>query len=68
MKKNKNETYDKENLVPILMSSICTGETVAGFKDKRTKKFIDVMLIRNQKDLDEFMRKYGIKEVPKKEY
>lgn len=68
MKKNKKETYDKENLVPILMSSICTGETVAGFKDKRTKKFIDVMLIKDQKDLDEFMKKYGITEVPKKEY
>ncbi len=66
--KKPTKDYDRENLVPILMSSICTGETVAGFKDKRTKKFKDVMLIRNQKDLDEFMRMYGITEVPKKEY
>jgi hypothetical protein len=32
-KKEKEENYDKENLVPILMVSISTGETVAGFKD-----------------------------------
>lgn len=67
-KKANKELYDKENLTPILMSSICTGETVAGFKDKRTKKFQEVMLIRNEKDLKEFMDKYDIKEVPKKEY
>ena len=62
------EEYDKENLIPILMQSICTGETVAGFKDKRTKKFNEVMLIRNDNDLKAFMKKYGLKEIPKKEY
>lgn len=67
-KKDKKESYDKENLVPILMQSICTGETVAGFKDLRTKKFIEVMLIRNDKDLKEFMDKYDLKDIPKKEY
>ena len=50
------------------MQSICTGETVAGFKDKRTKKFNEVMLIRNDNDLKAFMKKYGLKEIPKKEY
>lgn len=67
-KKDKKESYDKENLVPILMQSICTGETVAGFKDLRTKKFVEVMLIRNDKDLKEFMDKYDLKDIPKKEY
>lgn len=67
-KKDKKESYDKENLVPILMQSICTGETVAGFKDLRTKKFIEVMFIRNDKDLKEFMDKYDLKDIPKKEY
>ena len=50
------------------MQSICTGEIVAGFKDKRTKKFNEVMLIRNDNDLKAFMKKYGLKEIPKKEY
>ena len=67
-KKKDKLLYDKEKLTPILMSSICTGEVVAGFKDNETKKFMEVMLIRNEKDLKEFMDKYGIEEVPKKEY
>jgi hypothetical protein len=67
-KKEKKEYYDKENLVPILMVSICTGETVAGFEDKRNKKFNEVMLIRNDNDLKEFMIKYGLEEIPNKEY
>ena len=32
--KKETETYDKENLVPIIHASICTGEMVVGFKDK----------------------------------
>ena len=67
-KKEKQESYDKENLIPILMVSICSGETVAGFRDKRTKKFNEVMLIRSDSDLKEFMKKYGLTEIPKKEY
>lgn len=41
-------------------ASICTGETVAGFKDKDTGRFEEVMLIRGEKDLQEFCRSYGI--------
>ena len=68
MKKKNCLSYDTLNLTPVLVSSICTGETVAGFKDKRTKKFQEVMLIRDNHDLEEFMKLYGLKEVPKKEY
>lgn len=53
-KKEKKVYYDKENQIPILKCSICNGEQVAGFKDSRTGKFEEVMLIRNQKDLDHF--------------
>lgn len=67
-KENHIEAYDKENLEPILMVSICTGETVAGFKNKNTKKFNEVLLIRNDNDLKVFMKKYGLTEIPKKEY
>ena len=67
-RKKEVKEYDKENLIPILHVSICTGETVAGFKNKKTKEFIEVMLIRNDKDLKDFMDKYGITEVISREY
>ena len=66
-KKVKKEDYDREHLIPVLHCSICTGETAAGFKDIRTGKFTEVMLIRNDKDLREFKDRYGLEEV-KKEY
>ncbi len=66
-KKVKREEYDREHLMPVLHCSICTGETAAGFKDLRTGKFEEVMLIRSEKDLQEFKDRYGLDEV-KKEY
>ena len=61
-KKQNKRTYDKENQKPVIRSSICTGEKVAGFQDIRTGKFTDVMLIRTSGDLEEFRRLYGIGE------
>ena len=59
-KKIQKETYDKENLRPVIHASICTGEQVAGFKDIHTGKFTEVMLIRNSKDMEVFTQKYDI--------
>jgi hypothetical protein len=64
-KKIIKESYDKENQKPILKCSICTGEQVAGFKNIHTGKFEDVMLIRDDRDLDEFMKRYGIDTITK---
>ncbi|MDE5892616.1 MAG: aspartate dehydrogenase [Acetatifactor sp.] len=47
----------------MLRCSICTGEQVAGFKDIHTGKFEEVMLIRNERELREFMAQYGVSEV-----
>lgn len=66
-KKQTVIAYDKENLQPVLRCSICNGEQVAGFKNHQTGKFEEIMLIRSQKDLDRFMRLYGIETI-KKEY
>ena len=33
---------------------------MAGFRDINTGKFTDVMLIRDNKDMDEFLTKYDI--------
>ena len=55
-RKEKQGTYDRENLKPVIRSSICTGEQTAGFKNRHTGKFSEVMLIRSSRDLEEFQR------------
>ena len=57
--------YDRENEEPAVMCSICTGEQVAGFRDRRTGKFRDVMLIRDERDLERFKRECGVEEILK---
>lgn len=59
-KRIERKTYDRENMKPILHASICTGETVAGFKDKRTGKFEEVMLIKSEADKELFKEMYEI--------
>lgn len=58
-------TYDESTKKPVLRCSICNGEQVAGFKDIHTGKFEEVTLIRDGKELEEFMNLYGIKEISK---
>ena len=67
-KKHITDTYDKENQIPVIIASICTGEQVAGFKDIHLGKFQEVMLIKNTKDLDMFKQRYGITEEIEKIY
>lgn len=55
-------SYDKSGKIPVIRSSICTGEQVAGFKDSASGKFEELMLIRNDKDLQEFLRQYQVDE------
>lgn len=59
-KKSAPKTYDREHYKPVLHCSICTGEQVAGFKDLRTGRFEDVMLVRTPKDLKRFLDQYGL--------
>lgn len=59
-KKVEKQTYDKENQKPIIRSSICTGEKVAGFKDIHTGRFTEVMLIKNDKDMKIFLERYDL--------
>lgn len=61
-KRVKKQTYDKETLRPVIRSSICTGEQVAGFWNLQTGKFSEVMLIRNGGDLQEFLDTYDLSE------
>ena len=67
-RKKKNViTFDPEMQYAVIRSSICTGEKVAGFKNKVDGHFVDVMLIRTQADEDRFMEMYGLTEI-KTEY
>ena len=54
--------YDKNEKIPVIRSSICTGEQVAGFKDSVSGKFEELMLIRDSKDLSEFLSRYQVEE------
>ena len=60
--------YDKGNKKPVIKASICNGEQVAGFKNIHTGKIDEVMLIKNQADLDAFKKMYGIDGEIEKEY
>ena len=59
-KKTKVIGYDKDTLKPVIRSSICTGEKVAGFQNLKTEKFEEIMLIRDNKDMNEFLTTYDI--------
>ncbi len=61
----EKRTYDKDNLQPVLKCSICNGEQVAGFKNRQTGKFEEVMYIRDTKDLAEFLEMYDLSSVEK---
>lgn len=68
-KKLETKIFDRETLIPIIRSSICTGEKVAGFKNIHNGHFTDIMLIRTDADLESFLTTYGIdKEELKIEY
>ncbi len=60
-------TFDPEKEYAVIRSSICTGEKTAGFKSKSDGSFKEVMLIRSQKDLEEFKARYNIEDI-KTEY
>lgn len=59
-KEKPAEGYDREHLEPAVRCSICTGEQVAGFLNKRSGQFEEIALIRSPKDLEVFKRTYGI--------
>lgn len=59
-KKPEALDFDRSNLRPVIRSSICTGERTAGFRDVRSGKVSEVMLIRSDADIEEFCSLYGL--------
>lgn len=67
--RNLRETipFDPEKQEALVRSSICSGEKIAGFKNKADGHFTEVMLISNHEDEIKFMEIYHISSL-KKEY
>lgn len=61
----QRKSYDKENLEPVLRCSICTGERTAGFRDIKSGKFTDAVLISSDEELRAFMEEYGLDSIKK---
>ena len=59
-KKEPVVQFNPETQYAVILSSICTGEKVAGFKNKTDGHFTEVMLIRSAADEEEFKRTYGV--------
>jgi hypothetical protein len=56
--------YDPETQYPAIRASICTGEKVAGFRNKKDGHFTEVMLIRSPEDEERFRKLYNVKDLP----
>ena len=59
--------FDPETQYAVIRCSICTGEKVAGFKNKADGRFTEVMLIRSPRDEEKFREMYHLDTV-KTEY
>ena len=55
--------FDPATQYAMIRSSICTGEKVAGFKDKKGGHFTEVMVIRSAEDERRFKEIYGLDSV-----
>ena len=62
-RKTQPNPFPPDRYEPVLRRSICTGETTAGFRNKETGRFEEVMLIRSEKDLEDFKRQYLVADV-----
>ena len=52
--------FDPETQYAVIRRSICTGEKVAGFKNKTDGHFTELMLIRSPADEKLFKETYGV--------
>ena len=59
--------FDPDKQYAVIRSSICTGEKVAGFKNKDDGHFTEVMLIRSSSDEKIFRDTFNLTEI-KTEY
>ena len=53
-------SYPPEEYEPVIRCSICTGEQVACMRSRETGKLHEVMLLRSEKDLQDFCGMYAL--------
>ena len=53
--------FNPETEEPFIHANTCNRDMVAGFKEKNSGVFHEVMLIKDKKDIEEFKASYGIK-------
>ena len=61
--KTPTRSYDPELQEPALRRSICTGEMTVGLLDRRSGRFSELMLVRNQQELKEVCRQLGVEDI-----
>ena len=64
-KETPKPEFDREYEAPVLRCSICNGEQVAGFRDRRTGHFREYCVIRSEEELEEFRKQCGVPRIPK---
>lgn len=55
--------YDPETQQPAVRRSICTGEMTAGFIDRKTGKFRDLMRLDGRDGLERFKKAVGTDDI-----
>ena len=61
-KRENTESFDRTRKALAVRASICTGERVAGFVDLETGNFEEAEYIGSDAQLQDFMKRYGIRE------
>ena len=56
----ETEPFDPGEQYAVIRASICTGEKVAGFRNKKDGSFTEVMMIRTPEDERKFKEMYKI--------
>ena len=59
-RKPKAPAFDPARQQPAVRKSICTGEMTVGFVDRQTGKFTEVMMVRDQRELEAFCKSVGV--------
>jgi hypothetical protein len=59
--KKKSEICEvPEDCIPVILSSICTGEKTIGFKNTKTGAIEKAVSMKDETDAELFCKKYGL--------
>ena len=55
--------WDREQEIPAVRCSICTGEKVFGFRSVHADSFSEIAMVRDDAELAEIAAEYGITDI-----